>query len=171
MKTLASVPRHPVLRQVITHIISKAQRGINTTFEHFVHHHTGPGVFTEAVGSALGLLGHTAADIAKAVWTCPAVYRRARALGVCIMAHSFWSHPISPQNVKNLFGSATFRDKWYPSWTEERRDMLKKAVITMSRQHPSIESSGKNEISNLSSKVGGLEPHPVGQQQQDQVDH
>jgi hypothetical protein len=99
-------------------------------------------VFTEAVSISLGLPASlTAAGITKAVWTDPAVYRRARGLGVCIVANSFWSHPISPQNVKNLFGSTTFKDKWYPSWIDERREVLKNAVMIAHRPHLLTNSS------------------------------
>lgn len=59
-----------------------------------------------------------AAHILQAVWTDSEVYQRAKALGICIMAPSFFGGP-SAQNVRNLYGSHNFDRGEYPRWTEE----------------------------------------------------
>jgi hypothetical protein len=43
MQAIASVPGHPLLIHVIKEIVDRYKRWINTTNEHFVHEHTGPG--------------------------------------------------------------------------------------------------------------------------------
>ncbi|KAL4855480.1 Initiation-specific alpha-1 [Chlorella vulgaris] len=41
--TIMSAPKHPVLRAVLELIIQRAKDGVDVTYEHFVHKHTGPG--------------------------------------------------------------------------------------------------------------------------------
>eukprot|EP00775_Hariotina_reticulata_P009388 gene9388-biopygen11258 len=114
--TLASAPGHPVLRHVITRVVQGAKQGINATYDNVVHQHTGPAVFTVAVADALGLAGHqSAVSIAKAVWTNATIYKRARALGLCIADKSFFAG----QNARNLYGSQFFNTTEYPSWLQE----------------------------------------------------
>jgi mannosyltransferase OCH1-like enzyme len=65
---IASVPDHPILRAVLHAALKSLEGGVKCAYEHMVHAHTGPGVWTEGIRNALGLPDSAnAADIAKAV--------------------------------------------------------------------------------------------------------
>ena len=51
----ASVPEHPVLETTIRLLIARAERGIDTRRPHYVHYHTGPALWTDAIRLYLGL--------------------------------------------------------------------------------------------------------------------
>lgn len=102
MQVIASVPGHPVLASVIQLVLQRAAGGFDATFDHMVHKHTGPAVWTDAIRMVLQLPPKAdAGAIARAAWTQNRVYRRARALGVCIMAASFFGGDHA-QSAKNL---------------------------------------------------------------------
>lgn len=84
-----------------------------------VHHHTGPGIWTEAILNTLNLQGLNATAAATAVWTDAEVYSRARSLGVCIVAASFWGTRYA-QNTRHMYGSLNFKEEGYPRWRQER---------------------------------------------------
>lgn len=104
--TIASVPGHPVLQSTIHVALKSLEEGVRCDYAHMVHAHTGPGTWTEGVRNALGLPDHyTAADMALAVWTDPAVYQRARDMRLCIVAPEVFGGAAPAQNVKNHFSS------------------------------------------------------------------
>lgn len=47
--TIMAKPEHPVLTRVIGLVLERASRGVDTNYQHFVHYHTGPGVWTDAL--------------------------------------------------------------------------------------------------------------------------
>jgi len=47
--TLAATPKHPALKEVIDLVVARYQEGVRTDYEHFVHYHTGPEVFTTGI--------------------------------------------------------------------------------------------------------------------------
>ncbi len=51
----ASVPEHPVLETTINLLIARAERGIDTRRPHYVHYHTGPALWSDAIRLYLGL--------------------------------------------------------------------------------------------------------------------
>lgn len=134
LQVITSAPGHPILQEVLHMMINRARQGFNVSYEHMVHHHTGPGIWTQAVARALGLQSHSARDIARAVWTEPAAYRRAHAMGACVVAASFWGDTV-PQNARNLYWSReSIRDELYPSWIKERDKLLRDAGVASETQ-------------------------------------
>ncbi|KAI3432633.1 hypothetical protein D9Q98_004179 [Chlorella vulgaris] len=53
--TIASVRGHPALKATIELILGLARNGIDMTYPHFVHKHTGPGVWTQAIGELMNV--------------------------------------------------------------------------------------------------------------------
>ncbi|KAF6263852.1 hypothetical protein COO60DRAFT_1664714 [Scenedesmus sp. NREL 46B-D3] len=103
--TIASVPGHPVLRSTLHLALQSLQQGVKCQYDHMVHLHTGPGVWSAGLRHALGLPdNHSAADIARAAWTDAVVYQRAREMRLCIVASEFFGG-VMPQNVKNHYSS------------------------------------------------------------------
>jgi len=111
--TIVSEPRHPILKKVIELIVEKARSGFDTTYEHFVHDYTGPGIWTRAVNASLGFPENE------------------KALNVYKNRHTFTGNGVrleddkffSGKNVNNLYGSTQFGDG-YISWTTERDALL-----------------------------------------------
>ena len=126
--TIASVAGHPVLTNVIRLIFQRAREGISRS-EHFVHYHTGPAVWTDAIVDFFSQeLGHkkpaarSALDLLQLVWQVPEYNAIAEKFGICMMASSFFGASSEPENVRNLFGSVIWETA---SWTKEREKYLK----------------------------------------------
>lgn len=123
---IAAAPGHPIVRAALSIALRSVEDGFDCGYEHMVHEHTGPAVWTRAFGDVLGLgQDATAAQISKAAWTDPAVYKRARALKVCVVAYTFfgsrWAGKANTtaQNAENLY-SSTWEDGPNKSWLKER---------------------------------------------------
>lgn len=116
--TIASRPGHPALRTVLDLIARRALEGpVDTSDKHFVHHYTGPGVWTEAIATVLGFASSSSsASIYRAVWTDARARQRAEDLGMT-MVHANFFHGV---NVFHRYGSITSKDAGYVSWTQER---------------------------------------------------
>lgn len=126
---IASVPGHPVLRATLQRAIKSLEQGVQCTHDHFVHIHTGPGMWTAGLCDALGLYDtFSAADIARATWTDPDVYARARSMRLCVMAPEFFGQlgNTTAQNVRNHY-SSQWGDTEAPNkrWTVEREQLAK----------------------------------------------
>lgn len=120
---IASVPGHPVLRAALQVALRSVKNGFDCTYEHMVHAHTGPAVWTQAFRDVLGLPGDvSAAGISRAVWTNATVYQRARELKLCIVAPTFWGAPYNTkaQNAHNLYSSQWAEGNPNVPWVKER---------------------------------------------------
>ncbi len=111
--TLGAVPGQPALETVLRMIQRRAQAGIDTTYQHFVHHHTGPGVWTDALCEFLGLEGVSAIDIYQKY------SKQAAQKGMRI----FPAESFEQELVDHAFGSATYRKDGYVSWVAERKKL------------------------------------------------
>jgi mannosyltransferase OCH1-like enzyme len=113
--TLASVPQHPLFKFVVRLIVEEAQKGIDTSQEHFVHHHTGPGMWTRAIHQ---FLGYPKEQKARHTYRLFQTTDRARfeKWGIRLESDTYFSKEM----VKNLFGSTQFGDG-YISWMEQRK--------------------------------------------------
>jgi mannosyltransferase OCH1-like enzyme len=123
---IASVSGHPILHATLHAALQSLEGGVQCAYEHMVHAHTGPGVWTEGIRNALGLPGHaSAADIATAVWTDASVYQRAREMRACIVAADFWGGK-QAQNANNKYSSSWKEGSPFGSWTKERQQLQKR---------------------------------------------
>lgn len=149
---IAAAPGHPVLRSVLELAMRSVEHGVNCTYEHLVHQHTGPGIFTQAFRQVLGLPdGTSAAGIAQAAWTNTTVHQRARQLRICIVASTFWGapepHDTSAQNAQNLYSSS-----WKAgnpngrSWVQEREQLLKAAAAASSNSSSRAASTSSGAL-------------------------
>ena len=87
LQTIASAAGHPDLEKVLEMIIHRAENGFDTNDHEFVHVHTGPRIWTEALGSFFGFKANvTPAEILHKAWKDRAVYKKARAAGNCVMS-------------------------------------------------------------------------------------
>jgi alpha 1,6-mannosyltransferase len=128
---IAAAPGHPLMRSVLQASLRSVQDGFRCSYEHMVHAHTGPGIFTQGIREGMGLPDHySAADIARAAWTNATVYQRAREMRVCFVAGEFWGDygQHKAQNAKNHFSSLWEggNSTTTPSWTLERQQLVKK---------------------------------------------
>lgn len=117
--TIASVPNHPILKNVIQMIVDEFNKGIDLTNEHFVHKHTGPGIWTRAINKTLGFnLNQKAIDTWK-LYKEPKHKRKFTKLGIRLESRDFFNR----EYVQNLYGSTQFRDEAYNSWVKERDEI------------------------------------------------
>jgi mannosyltransferase OCH1-like enzyme len=110
--TIVAAPGHPVLRQVLQLIIERNRCSVKTSNAHFVHHYTGPGVWTDAIRKVLRI---PASVSASGIYQ---FYRaRAEKKGVLLLP------PLSFAGwfVHHAFGSTEYFAQSYPSWRRERR--------------------------------------------------
>jgi hypothetical protein len=117
--TIASAPRHPILKKVIELIVAEMEKGIDYTNEHFVHQHTGPGIWTRAIHLTLGFPIQQKARFTHKLAQDPAHQERFRKAGVRIEDRPFFFSV----NVRNYFGSTQFKSG-YHSWIAERDQLL-----------------------------------------------
>jgi len=112
--TLASVPRHPLFKAVLDAIVRTAREGIDVSNEHFVHKHTGPGIWTRAIHE---FLGYPIEQKAQHTFHLYQTTDRDRfqKWGIRLEDRAFFSRKV----VKNLYGSTQFSDG-YVSWMEQR---------------------------------------------------
>ncbi|GAX74331.1 hypothetical protein CEUSTIGMA_g1780.t1 [Chlamydomonas eustigma] len=131
-RTLVSqLPRHPLLSLVIQLILERFRAGMDVSSRnpHFVHQHTGPGVWSAAVthylGFDKGLVGK-AGEVFRKVHSDRGTFLRVRnELGVCLVGRPFFGG----LNVKNHYGSLNFKNGW-ASWTEERSQLILRQAVS-----------------------------------------
>lgn len=123
VQAFAGVAGHPMLRRVLELIIQRAKDGIDVSNGHFVHFHTGPAAWTDAIRSYLGYdykERWPGADVViKEVWSNPIMYRLARSVGICLMDWWFYDGDTSETRVRHLFASQKFDKSEYTSWLTE----------------------------------------------------
>lgn len=126
--TFASVPGHPILKAVIDLVVEECEKGIDTSNEHFVHQHTGPGIWTRAIHYVLEYPKEQKARHTYNLYrTQPEHRQRFERLGMRIEDRPYFFSEM----VRNLYGSTQFSDDGYISWTKERDQLM----------HQSVESS------------------------------
>jgi len=122
--TFAAVPGHPVLKAVIDLVVRECEKGIDLSDEHFVHRHTGPGIWTRAIHQTLGYPPEQKARHTYTLYqTQPEHRRRFDAMGIRLEDRPFFYS----QMVRNLYGSTQFTDDGYVSWTDQRDQLLRAA--------------------------------------------
>jgi alpha 1,6-mannosyltransferase len=144
--TFASVPGHPVLRSVLHVALRSLEGGMQCAYDHMVHAHTGPGVWTEGIRKALGLPDkfRRAGDVARAAWLDPEVYQRARELRLCIVARDFFGKvkgsKVPAQNVQNMYSSKWKDEGPNTPWIRERARLVARHKELASS--PAVASNG-----------------------------
>jgi len=122
---MASAPGHPILGKVLELIRARAKE-FPRDIPDFVHWHTGPGVWTDAILHVLGIEeGASAADAFRRAWTDDTTRTRARQLRACFLDDTAFnggivSHYFSSQWVGD---DATKRE--YSSWTSAANQFLR----------------------------------------------
>lgn len=111
--TFLSTPKHPCLRQVLELVVSKAKKGIDTSRDGFVHYHTGPGVWTEAILQSTGCTENDMVRLSRS--GDPPCLRN---LNIKMLGWKYFRE----WKVKHLYGSIAWKEG-YKSWTK-CRDLL-----------------------------------------------
>lgn len=122
----AAAPGHPLFRTAVERIVrlAWAEGGVDTRFEHFVHKHTGPGIWTEAVSDVL--TGGDATLNARPLWE--RFGHDTGKAGIVLQPYAFFNGGV----VRNLYGSVRFGDG-YVQWVSQRDAMEKKLFPLRSR--------------------------------------
>jgi hypothetical protein len=102
-------------------MIERAAQGFEAVDDNFVHHHTGPAVWTDAVRLSIGIVDQNidASALLKLAWSDVDVYRRAKSMGLCVMPEWFLGSD-EAVNVRHLYASQTFDTSNYVRWKDER---------------------------------------------------
>ncbi len=116
--TFISTPKHPCLRQVLELIVNRAIKGIDTSREGFVHYHTGPGVWTDAILQTMGCAENDMIRLSRS-GNLPCL----RSKNIRILGWKYFRE----WKVKHLYGSVAWEDG-YKSWTKSRNTLLKGEV-------------------------------------------
>lgn len=114
--TFLSIPRHPCLWHVLELIADRAKHGIDTGTDGFVHFHTGPGVWTDAILQATGCPETNMIRLSRS-GNLPCL----RSMNIRILGWKYFRE----WKVKHLYGSIAWEDG-YESWTKAR-DAVSKA--------------------------------------------
>ena len=120
--TIVSCKGHPVLKTVIDLIVERASKGIDISEKHFVHKHTGPGIWTEALRKCLNVPEN---KNARDIFT---MYRNSQ------LEFLFSKYQLRLEDkgyfngrlVKHYYGSRNFK-KNYDSWIEQRTNIGEKS--------------------------------------------
>lgn len=121
--TILAEPKHPVLKTVIQLIVDEAENGFDLKNEHFVHHHTGPGIWTRAIHQILELPEDQKARTTYEAYkdSNSKISKKIKSMGIRLEDDKFFAGT----NVRNFYGSTQFGDG-YVNWLEERDKILKK---------------------------------------------
>ena len=117
--TFAGVAGHPAFERVIALIVERAQAGIDFSNEHFVHEHTGPSVWTDAIREVLRMENYSPGEIYRSEELREAAKER----GIIILDYNAFSRRF----CCNEFGSVSYGDSWV-SWTDQREDILNRQL-------------------------------------------
>ena len=107
--TFAAEAGHPALKKMIELIVARAGEGIDLAYEHFVHRHSGPGIFTDGIRRWLGQPEATPPEL---VADCTAGRLPE---GVRIQDATAFNG----RHVKHFFASVSWPED-YASWRKER---------------------------------------------------
>jgi mannosyltransferase OCH1-like enzyme len=113
--TYLSAPGHPCLDAVVDLLVERARAGIDTSYEHFVHRHTGPGLWTDAFLKVLDCEERDMVALARRKDLKSAEEMKIRILE--------WKY-FNGFKVKHLFGSRVWGGD-YDTWVKERDGMVR----------------------------------------------
>lgn len=114
-----AAPHHPVLRTVLELIEAKVEEtgGVDESLSHYVHHYTGPAIWTDAIRSCLGLNGQPS-HLEENRHT-----QRSRDVMV------YPSGYFGGAKIHHFNGSMVWRDiPGYESWQRQRKDLINRIV-------------------------------------------
>ncbi len=76
-QTIAGAAGHPAFRRALELVAERAAGGVDYEHTSFVHHHTGPGVWTAAVKGVLGVgdAEMSAGQLFQQVWSNETMFR------------------------------------------------------------------------------------------------
>lgn len=117
--TMAAVPGHRAFEKVLQLIVARALPGIDINYEHFVHWHTGPAVWTAGICAELGL------PLTKSSAIFQNHRREATAHRIQILPAGTFNGSL----VSHAFGSKYYSKYDYVRWLDER-DRIKKQALT-----------------------------------------
>lgn len=115
----AAASHHPILSNLLELIRNRVEQdgGVNETIAHYVHHYTGPGIFSEAIQSFLGVTGK------------PFELEEHRAL---LQRRNVRIYPPAYLNsikIRHFAGSLNWCDvPGYESWQRQRKDVANRIV-------------------------------------------
>lgn len=112
--TIAGGAGHPALRRVIDLIVERSREGIDYTNEHFVHEHTGPAIWTDAILDVLDMDGSP-----QKIFEDRELRDEALRKGILILDRPSFRHSF----CENENASESFGDGWV-SWKQQRDRML-----------------------------------------------
>lgn len=115
----AAAPHHLVLRTVMELIEAKVREtdGVDETIPHYVHHYTGPSMWTEAIQQALGRTSH------------PSALEEEKALQRSKNLRIYPSGYFGGAKLHHFNGSIFWRDvPGYESWQRQRMDLANRIV-------------------------------------------
>lgn len=112
--TILSEPGHPILERAIQLVTSRALSGI-TLSPNFVHHYTGPGVFTDAVRETLGLGCLSPFEIQNQLSNADNMKNKFDKFDVSLFPNRLFNG----EYVEHHFGSLTWSRDEYKSWQLE----------------------------------------------------
>ena len=129
--TFAAIPRSPYLQSVLRLIVERvnSRKGLNLTDENFVHHYTGPGVFTNGVGRELArrlrLPSHSVNWSPRQWIEHLNTTNGAKSRGICLEEQGFFGG----DNVRNIYASQQNFTGW-ASWTKGANALRSKYTHT-----------------------------------------
>jgi mannosyltransferase OCH1-like enzyme len=113
--TFLAVPKHPCLEAALDLLIERVGKGVEPHRQHFVHHYTGPGLWTDAICSTLESRESDMITLSK-----KKDLLRAHELKVQFLDWKYFNG----FKVRHLFGSR-FWGKDYGRWLDEEADLRK----------------------------------------------
>jgi hypothetical protein len=117
---IAAAPGQPVFEKVLRLIVERARCGIDTTYEHFVHWHTGPAVWTAGICEELEL------PLQKSSVIYESHRRQAEARRIQILPNGVFSGVL----VSHAFASKYYSRHDYVRWVDERDRIRNPALLS-----------------------------------------
>jgi hypothetical protein len=133
LQTIAGVRGHPVFKEAIQLVVDRAVNGIDIKKEDFVHYHTGPELWTQAIARTLQLPnfknhGYNATEIIEYLKNEKTAMHRARKMGLCLMTGNFFNG----FNADNKAASLSWLlYEEYPNWRKQTEELVNATLQQM----------------------------------------